>query len=403
MRVAMIVNSFPSISEKYLLDTVAKLMENNMEIDVFAAVRSRDTIVHDVFDRYNLAARTIQMGIPSSLLRRILSFPLLFMRNLARHPIKTLRAFRIERYQRESLNLKTLYFLEAFAGRHYDAIHCQFGQNGLIGAYLKDCGFCERLIVTFHGSDITVFPRKTHRKVYEYMFSRVDAVTAGTSFTRRLILAHGCPRKTLHVIPAGIMSERFPSPKDSARLPFLMLSVGRLEEVKGIEYAVEAFSLIAEEFPEAMYLIVGEGSRRKAIAGQIRSLGLEDRVLLLGAKRDVEVMEYYARASLLVMPSVRASNGSEEGQGLVIQEAQISGLPVIATMTGGIVDGLKHGETGYLVPERDADAIAERIRELWGDRRLMSAMSSRAMAFVRSRYDMNALVNTVIKLYGSGA
>ena len=399
MRVAMIVNSFPSISEKFLVDTIVKLVDRNIEVDIYAAVRSSESLVHDLFAKYGLEARTRQVGIPVSCKKRLVKFPIVFLRNFIRKPLAALRALSFRRYQREALNMKTSYFLAAFIGKKYDVIHCQFGQNGLIGAYLKDCGFCGKLVVTFHGSDITVFPKKEHPKVYEYMFSRVDSVTAGTSFTSRLIHSYGCPADIVHVIPAGVLTEHFVYTPYESRQPFLLLSIGRLEEVKGFEYAIRAFSLVEGDFPEARYIIAGAGSEHRKLDDLITELGLNGRVFLVGAKKDAEVLDLYRNATILLMPSIRASNGSEEGQGLVIQEAEISGLPVIGTMTGGIPDGIQDGRTGFLVPEKDPKSIADRIRVLWTNEDLMKSMGSRGRDFAQSRYDMDVLIDRILRLY----
>ena len=399
MRVAMIVNSFPSISERFLINTVTALLDRGIDIDVYAAVPSSEAFTHDIYAQYRLDERCFQLNIQLSFMRRNKAMCAILAKSLFSHPLKTLRAFSLYRYRRAAQNLKNIFFLDAFIGKKYDIIHCQFGQNGLIGSYLKDCGFCDKLVVTFHGSDITVFPKKAGKNVYRYMFSRADAITAGTSFTAGFIKAHGCPPDKVHILPVGIIPENYPVVAYESRDEFLLLSVGRLEEVKGFCYAIKAFVRIAKEYPRAVYIIAGAGSWEKELRSIATAEGLAERVLFVGEKKDTEIAELYQKASVFLAPSIRASNGSEEGQGLVVQEAQASGLPVIGTLTGGIPDGIKDGSTGFLVHEKDPEALAERIRYLFDNPDVRKEIGQRSREHAIKNYSMANLTEKLVSLY----
>ena len=399
MRVAMIVNSFPSISERFLLNTVTALLDRGIDVDVYAAVSSSEPFTHDLYGQYRLDERCFQLNIPLSFMKRNKAMFVILAKNLFSHPLKTIRAFSLYRYRRAAQNLKNIFFLDAFNGTHYDIIHCQFGQNGLIGAYLKDCGFCDKLVVTFHGSDITVFPKKAGKNVYRYMFSRADAITAGTSFTAGFIKAHGCQPDKVRILPVGIIPEKYPVVPYESREEFLLLSIGRLEEVKGFCYAIRAFALIAKDYPRARYIIAGAGSLEKELRSIAKTEGLTERVLFVGEKKDTEIAELYQRASVFLAPSIRASNGSEEGQGLVVQEAQASGLPVLGTLTGGIPDGIEDGRTGFLVPEKNPEAIADKIRYLFDNPAIRKEIGERSREHAITNYAMTHLTEKLISLY----
>ncbi|WP_041396177.1 glycosyltransferase [Gracilinema caldarium] len=308
MNIAIIVNSFPSLSEKFLLNQFAGLINENINIDIYASVKSNDTQVHDLYYKYNFDKYTYQVNIPRSLKERLNKLPKILLKNMFYSLKNTLRAFNFIKYQRAAKNLKTLYFLDAFQGKKYDIIHCQFGQNGFIGAFLKDCGFTNRLIVTFHGSDITVFPKKDGKNVYNYMFSRVDAVTAGTNFTAKYISEHGCPKEKIYIIPAGVLINKHHSINFKLKDANIILSVGRLEEVKGFEYAINAIENIVNDFPNINYFIVGNGSRKELLKNLIKKQYLDKNVFLLGEKNDTEIEELYKSASIFIAPSIlRAS------------------------------------------------------------------------------------------------
>jgi len=124
-------------------------------------------------------------------------------------------------------------------------------------------------------------------------------------------------------------------------------------------------------------------------------------VSFLGDQSDAEVAALYRRASIFILPSVRASNGAEEGQGLVLQEAQASGLPVISTRIGGIPEGMVEGATGFLVPERDSAALAERAGALLDDAALRRRMGRAGREFAAANYDVPILTRRLLDIYGS--
>jgi len=399
MNIAIIVNSFPSLSEKFLLNQFVGLLNENINIDIYASVKSDEIHIHNLYYEYEFYKYTYQVNIPRSKGQRIKKTPKIFIKNIKYSLKNTLKAFSFTKYQRAAKNLKTLYFLDAFRGKKYDIIHCHFGQNGLIGAYLKDCGFTKRLIVTFHGSDITVFPKKEGKNVYKYMFTKVDAVTAGTNFTAKQIVSYGCPKDKIHIIPAGILINKSHTIDYHNKDKNLILSVGRLEEVKGFNYAIYAIEKIINEFPNIKYYIVGNGSKKELLEHLIKEKHLDKNVFLLGEKKDVEIEELYKSASIFIAPSIRASNGSEEGQGLVIQEAELYGIPVIATNTGGIPDGVIDTVTGFLVPEKNFDAIAEKLRILLTNTEQREMMGKNGYNFVSEKYDINLLTKKLIGIY----
>jgi len=402
MRVAMIVNGFPERSEKFLLNQVTGLMDSGVDLDLFAALSPPPGRIHELADRYRLVERTKYLCIARSLRERAAGLPGLVARNALKYPAKTARAL-FPRYATVSRNFKTLYFLDAFAARRYDVLHCHFGPNGLIGAFLKDCGFADRLVVTFHGSDINSYPRRHGEGVYETLYDRADAVTAGTAFTKGKLVANGCPAGKIRVLPMGVRMEEYPEAKNSERSPRTILAVGRLVDHKGFRYLIEAMAIVRQSYPDAALRIVGEGGERSALERRAAELGLGETVSFLGAKSGEEMAALYRGASVFALPSIKAPDGAEEGQGLVLQEAQASGLPVIGSRIGGIPEGIVEGKTGFLVPEKDPAALAERIGALLGDAGLRERMGRAGRAFVEANYAIPVLTEKLVSIYRESA
>jgi colanic acid/amylovoran biosynthesis glycosyltransferase len=395
MKIAMIVNSFPSVSEKYLLNQIISLLKQNVDIDIYAAVRSRDIKIHALFYQYNLQDKIVNLNIPLNVFKRYLFLPILLFKNIIRNPLYVLNAFSVKKYNTAALNLKNIFFLNKLVNKKYDIIHCQFGQNGLIGSYLKDCNICKKLIVTFHGSDITVIPQKYGKKIYDYMFKRTDFITAGSNFIRNKLVQYGCAEEKIRIIPMGLNI----TPYSRSTYGTYFLSIGRLVDVKGLIYSIEAFSLLAGKYPEIKYYIAGNGPLYKNLSEAINALGMETKIFLLGEKTDKEIESLYQNAYALVFPSIHTVDGSEEGQGMVIQEAEFYEIPVIASKTGGIPEGIIDGKTGFLVNEKNIDELCKKMTFLLENKDKCREFGKNGRAFVKEYYDIDILsqklINTV--------
>ncbi|HEY0342803.1 MAG TPA: glycosyltransferase, partial [Steroidobacteraceae bacterium] len=129
------------------------------------------------------------------------------------------------------------------------------------------------------------------------------------------------------------------------------------------------------------------------------STGLRERVEFLGARPHAEVLALMRKAAMLVLPGVRTASGREEGLGMVLLEAAATGLPVIASRVGGIPECVLDGRTGFLVPERDAAALAERMGELLGDTGKRRQMGREGRALVERQFDIHRQTEALESLY----
>ena len=157
----------------------------------------------------------------------------------------------------------------------------------------------------------------------------------------------------------------------------VILAVARLEENKGIQWVVRAMPRILAEFPDARYIVVGDGtykSELERIADSVLPAEQRGAITFLGRVSDAEKYALYDACDLFVMPS------SEEGFGLVYAEAGAFGKPSIGCDVMGVPEAIAHGETGLLVPPNDADAVAEAVLRLLrddGERARMGAAARR--------------------------
>lgn len=399
MKVALILNSFPEISEKFLLNHIIGLIKAGADIQIFPAHRPQTEKRHDLFFEYNVEKYIRYVDVPRSLKIRFLEAPWLFLSLLIKNPKAAFEAIRFGKYRTVAKNMKLLYFGNRFARENFDIVHCHFGANGLIGVYLKECGFCKKVITAFHGSDINSYPKKHGLDVYRTLYAYGDLVTSNTNFTKAKIVANGCPEALIRIVPECLIASEYAGMDRSHIIPDSILTVGRLEEKKGHRYALEAITIIKKEIPGIQYYLAGEGSLRQELESYAKELDIFDSCHFVGVCTNSQVKDLYGTCSVFTLPSVTASNGDMEGQGLVIQEAQICGIPVVTTLHNGIPDGLLDGKSGYLVPEKDPAELAKKLLLLLRDPDLRSNMGEKGKVYVAGKYDIGIITTDLLGYY----
>lgn len=204
-------------------------------------------------------------------------------------------------------------------------------------------------------------------------------------------IAGGYPPERTLTHYNGVDLGRFPAGPGG---PDIILFVGRLVEKKGVETLLQAFALVRRERPEASLILIGEGplrARLERLAGES--------VRFLGALPPDEVASWMRRAAVLAAPSVTARDGDAEGLPNVVVEAAASALPVVGTAHGGIPEAIVEGETGFIVPERDAEALAARLAAILGDRELRGRMGAAARRLAERRFDFARQMERLEEIY----
>ena len=203
---------------------------------------------------------------------------------------------------------------------------------------------------------------------------------------RRLALARGYPAERTVTHRIGVDLDRF-RPGDAAE-PGLVLHVGRLVEKKGTAILIDAFAELRGRNPEARLVILGDGPDRVGLEIRANRFGLGDSVSFLGARSPEEVEAHMRRAWVLAAPSVTARDGDSEGLPTVIVEAAASGLPAVVSDHSGNKEAVVDGYTGFVVPERDVGALAERLGEVLASTELRRSMSVEARRLAEREFDL---------------
>jgi colanic acid/amylovoran biosynthesis glycosyltransferase len=147
------------------------------------------------------------------------------------------------------------------------------------------------------------------------------------------------------------------------------------------------------------YTVVGDGPQRRQLEKLAVELGVTRQVEFAGARSHDEVAKLLSRSDILLAPSVTAVDGDSEGTPVAIFEAGASSIPVISTFHSGIGEVVQDGVTGFLVSERDEQALANRIAQLAGDALLRTRMGDAGRKFVEANHNLERLNDDLAMLY----
>jgi glycosyltransferase involved in cell wall biosynthesis len=259
------------------------------------------------------------------------------------------------------------------------------------------------IVVTSRHNDNTFRRRSPIKQMNRSLWEMADAgIAISHALARFCIEIEGAPPEKIHTIYYGLDANRWSVDAGSARAVLRgELNMGkqdmlvglacRLIEQKGVNYGLRAFERVAQHFPTAHLVIAGEGPMRDALENQARWMVASERVHFLGWRADVPFL--LAGLDILLAPSLW------EGFGLVLLEAMAQAVPIIASDVSALPEIVVHGETGLLVPPRDADALAEALALLLGDKALRRHLGLMGQERLEDHFDTARMIGETIALY----
>ena len=205
----------------------------------------------------------------------------------------------------------------------------------------------------------------------------------------------------IRVVPNGVDTEKFKPLNDKAALRQqfglgsepCVLFVGGLVPRKGLPFLVEAAKTVVKERADTKFLVVGDGPLKTQLNNTIASAGLRDRFLFLGNLRDDMLPKVYNCADVFVLPSI------QEGQGIVLLEAQASAVPVVAFDVGGVGEAMRDGETGFLVKRGNVEGLSAALLKLLSDEALRARMGGCGNRLVASNFTWEICAERMLSVY----
>lgn len=315
--------------------------------------------------------------------------------------------------------------IEKFAAEkniHYDLIHSHYWTSGIAASQLKTAWKIP-IVHMYHtlvlmknriARDQREIEGEYRVKGEKQVLHIADRIIAATPAEQAQLefLYHADSRK-LVVIPPGVDTSHFyPISADEAKafigMPTdsnLLLFVGRIEPLKGIDTLIRAMAILAlkgifDQYPHFLVIIGGdpeaqhqdmdaEMARLKILCGE---LGICDQLIFLGKRSQDTLPYYYSSAEVLIMPS------HYESFGMVALEAMACGIPVVASQVGGLAFLVQDGMTGYVVPDDEPQVLAERLIQLITNPQLRQQLGRQACEYAQE-YDWQKVTERIIKVY----
>lgn len=262
-------------------------------------------------------------------------------------------------------------------------------------------------ILTAHGGDVFSFKNNgLARNMSRFALRNSLLCTANTRATGQAV-NEICNEVSVKIIPMGVNTDLFnPDQYDETIKTKLniqglfLLSVGRFAEKKGFQYLIRAMPLVKKHHPEVKLALIGFGPMESELKQLVADLKLSDSVIMPGSFSGKELAAFFATADIFIGPSIIDSSGDTEGQGIVFLEAMASGTAVIASDVGGIKDIVQDGVNGLLIPQKDPQAITEKILLLANNLALRNELIRNGKQWANAHYGWESIAQSFLQTFG---
>lgn len=254
---------------------------------------------------------------------------------------------------------------------------------------------------SFRGRFANNFMHRLARLEEETAQNATLIVTISKYSLEKIQKHYGIDQSKIRIAPNGVDVEKFKPTQniEAARRQFglgnepCVLFVGSLIPRKGLPFLVEAAKKIVKEQAETKFIIVGDGPLKNQLANSLETANLSGNFKFFGNLKEDALSAVYNCADVFALPSI------QEGQGIVLLEAQASGKPVVAFEVGGVNEALRNGETGLLVKRGSSDELADALLKLLGDGALRESMGINGRRFVTKNFTWDICAQKMLNVY----
>jgi colanic acid/amylovoran biosynthesis glycosyltransferase len=386
------IPEFPHVSETFLVAQIVTAINLGYNIKIITRKLINNNI--SLIEKYQLLDKVIieDYKIPKNKIHRILKWIQLLVSNL-------IDVNFIIKYYDEcpKFSLTWLYqwvFYKQF--NNVSVVHIQYGTYKYPIDILKKTGFFKpAIVVTFHGHDafFPLYGYIENNGYYESLFNNDILISANTIYLADKIKELGCPKDKISIIPVGVDTSFFYPNKDlkKHKEPIKLITVGRLDKVKGHEYCIEVIKGLLKKGINATLTIVGEGEERCNLETLIKKYKFEDNIFLVGSKEPIEVRTELWNHNVYLLLAVPVEYNRRETQGLATLEAQACGLPAIVFDSGGVKYTVKNEVSGFVCKEFDIEDVVKKVELLSCNKDVLEKMGKNAVEFVNMEYSQKII------------
>lgn len=407
LHILYFLHSFPTVSEVFILNEITAMIRKGVKVSIAAFQENREIdVLHKDIVKFDLMRRvrylkvsTTQTSRKKRIEKTIYGFRKLFFGTT----LSSARKFRLGLYSLGSSQKRL--FLTHFTdivnlvhAEKPDVIYCHFANHAGQIIYLRKLMNIP-FITFFHGYDFSKSMTRLSRLFnYRELFKWGDLFLTNSTFSSKKIIELGCPAEHLSVPGLTVDDRNYPYIERSWRDGIRILTVGRLVEKKGMIYSIRAVAQCMKEFPGLQYDIIGEGPLRQELENLIAALGCKEKIRIMGNFSKEKVIRALLESDIFMLTSITAEDGETEGLGMVLLEAQLTGMPVLATRHNGFTDAVRDGISGFLVPEKDVDAAVERLSWLLHHPETWAGMGKAGRQHVLENYSEEVYMDKILRL-----
>ena len=387
-RVGYLMSWYPAVTETFILHEMLQLRRLGVDLEIFPLLGAATDVQHPGSEE--LAGRVrYHRGLSLEFVRAQLHW-------LARRPARYLRAWALAllgNARSPGFLIRALVVvpraaviarrMELRGVRH---VHAHWATHPALAAFvvreLTGIGYS----FTAHAHDLYLDRAMLRRKIDAARF--VVTISRFNRAVLHRLYGRAASTKTA-VIPCGVDPRLF-RPRLGREIDgtFRVVCVAALRDYKGHRWLVDACSILATRGVPIRCVLVGDGPERRAVEQRVAAAGLGDRVWLLGDQPQDRTRALLEEADVMALPSVVTPRGMMDGVPVALMEAMAMGLPVVSTRVSGIPELVRDGETGLLVPQQDAGALADALERVFRDPKLARRLAARGRAHVLERYNL---------------
>ncbi|GEM_PF-3849323 len=273
-----------------------------------------------------------------------------------------------------------------------DVLHAHWTLSGWVALQCKKAHNIP-VIISPRGSDINMVKNiPLLRNITTRVLLQADYITVTSTDLQKTLCSFGIPKRKISIIPNGITVQKYNNDNINTDAKKYILYVGRLAPEKISPAFLPGIAKAFKQVPQLYLFIIGFGPLRVVIEKESKKLGIDDRIVFLGALKNTEVKKYMSAAQCLIVPSV------QEGFGTVLIEAMSQKCPVIGAKTGGITDIIT-SQCGFVFPKYNDTILAKHIVQLVKNKKMRKKMSSASYNRVLEKYEWKKLSDIYNTLY----
>jgi colanic acid/amylovoran biosynthesis glycosyltransferase len=408
LKILFLVPSFPSVSETFIVNQIVDLIDRGHQVTIFSGAKN-NVLIHPKIIEYKLLEKTIFQDVKVNPFFRILLFfkTILFVKN--KYRFQLLKSINFFKYKKEAITLSRFFSISWIAKTNddFDIVHAHFGfmSDYFFKAQEFDLLKSAKLIVTFHGYDIEPKDVNINKLRYDNLINCKSTITVNTPYLMNIVHQTLGKNINCHILPVGLDTTYYKNEiNNNSSDKIYIIFCGRFVKFKGIELLPKiANEIINNRGCKQVYFnIIGDGYEEIKIqlVESINSYGLDNYFKLYGFLSQKDSIKIVSSSHIFILPGIY-DNQRAETQGLVIQEAQSLGLPVVVTDAGGMKYGVLDEVSGFVIENQDIKKFCDKIEALIDNEDLRIKMGNAGREFIVKNYDSKVLGNKLEKLYYS--